>query len=64
MIHLRHYGTKGLVEGMDDRTNRRLWAHYLFVKIEHVVANPNDFPEQWNFARKYCYLEYVLLLSL
>lgn len=52
MIHARPRGSKGLVVKMDDRTNRRFFENFFYVRTEHLVADPTRFPEVWNFARK------------
>ncbi|XP_070021134.1 uncharacterized protein [Nicotiana sylvestris] len=48
MIHMCPRGSRGLVVKMDDRTNRRFYENYFYVRTEHIVADPTGFPERWN----------------
>ncbi|XP_070017954.1 uncharacterized protein [Nicotiana sylvestris] len=45
MLHLRQCGSKELVVKMDDKANRRFWCNFFYIKTEHVMANPDGFPE-------------------
>lgn len=53
MLQLKSRGKKGLVVWADDKTNRGFWRRYFYIKTEHLVSNPNRFPERWNSERKY-----------
>lgn len=47
---------------MDDKNNCRFWCNFFYVKTEDVVRNANDFPEEWNFARKYLSFTFLVLV--
>lgn len=34
VLHLRHRGTKSLLIGMDNKTNRRFWESFFYVRME------------------------------
>lgn len=56
VMHLYHRGTKGLVVKMHDKINRRFWENFFYMRTEHVVLNPDGFPEMWNFSHKFLFL--------
>lgn len=39
MIHMRPRGSRSLVVKMDDRTNRRFYKNYFYVRTEHIVED-------------------------
>lgn len=45
MLHLTRRGKKSFVVQSDDMANRGYWKIFFYVRIEHLVVNPEGFPE-------------------